>query len=180
MGFGVQGLRNLKKLSSYGYIVSSKVSLLWCPNLSYLAATQAYARNGDVRGAEAALHEMYLQRLHPNVYAFNGVMAACARDGNMLSALRWFNGLQQACLAPDVVSFRTVISACARAGNLAVAEEWLSTMTARSHPLDVISCSSIIGGYAAAGDPAKAEDWLSRMLLAGIRPGGHAFNPVAS
>ena len=138
----------------------------------------AYARTGDVRGAERAFREIKRHNFTPNVHAFNGVMAACANDADMASALRWFQKILHACIVPDAVSFRTIISACARAGNLAVAEEWLSKMRAASHALDVIACSSIIGGYAAAGSAVKAEAWLDQMLGAGIRPGGHAFNPV--
>ncbi|CAE7564428.1 unnamed protein product [Symbiodinium necroappetens] len=68
----------------------------------------AYAKAADVAAAQTTLHGMKRQQLHPNVQAFNGVMAACARVSDMDSTLHWLNRMQQACIAPDAVSFRAL------------------------------------------------------------------------
>ena len=118
------------------------------------------------------------QQLHPSTESFNAILAACARDENISVALKWFQRLYETNLQPDIVTYRTMVSVCARAGNLPLAEEWLGRMLDLEPQLDVVSCSSMIGGYAAQGDAYNAQKWLERMLLAGLRPGAHAFNPV--
>lgn len=137
----------------------------------------AFAKVADLKSAEKSLLSLIRQGLHPSTESFNAILAACARVESVSSALKWFQRLLDADLKPDRVTYRTMVSVCARAGNLPLAEEWLGKML-DERKLDVVSCSSIIGGYAAKGDARNAQKWLERMLLAGLRPGGYAFNPV--
>lgn len=142
------------------------------------AVLHAYAKV-DLKDTERALRRMVRSGLRPSIESFNAVLAACAREKDIFTATKWFHRVLDAELKPDQVTYRTLVSVCARAQNLPLAEEWLRKMlSATNHGLDIVSCSSIIGGYASQGDAESAESWLDRMLLAGLRPGGHAFNPV--
>eukprot|EP00438_Fugacium_kawagutii_P012643 Skav215598 [mRNA] locus=scaffold666:320674:329733:+ [translate_table: standard] len=137
----------------------------------------AFAKVADLKSAEKSLLSLIRQGLHPSTESFNAILAACARVESLSSALKWFQRLLDTDLKPDRVTYRTMVSVCARAGNLPLAEEWLGKML-HEWKLDVVSCSSIIGGYASKGDAQNAQKWLERMLLAGLRPSGYAFNPV--
>merc|ERR1719326_2875770 len=111
--------------------------------VSYGMLINAFAKAGDVAGAERWLNELMNSGLgKPNVICVNSTISACAKGGEVRKAEAWLERMPAMGVQPDTMSYNAVIDACARNGDIDRAESWLNRRKKEGTPPNVVSFSS--------------------------------------
>lgn len=138
--------------------------------VSYNTVIDAFAKIGDVLGAERWYEALLKSDFAPDVISHNALINACARASDVKGAERWLQKALDSGLSPDIVSYNSVINACVWSGDLNSAKRWVTHMEEATNVMpDVVTYSSMIDAWAKAGDVFGAAEWLGRMEAKGMK-----------
>lgn len=129
---------------------------------------RAYAKKGNVQGAEKWLARMEERGIQPTVCSYNTVLDACAKADDAQACESWLRRMLDKKVEPNVISYSTAIYARARHGDEAQAERWLQAMIKDAIEPDAVSYNSMIHACGVAGNPAGAERWIQEMQARGL------------
>mmetsp|Transcript_119488 Transcript_119488/g.223365 ORF Transcript_119488/g.223365 Transcript_119488/m.223365 type:complete len:635 (+) Transcript_119488:144-2048(+) len=129
---------------------------------------RAYAKKGNVQGAERWLARMEERGIQPTVCSYNTVLDACAKSDDAQACESWLQRMLDKKVEPNVISYSTAIYARARHGDEAHAERWLQQMIKDEIEPDAVSYNSMIHACGVAGNPEGAERWIQEMQARGL------------
>jgi len=129
---------------------------------SFLRAVRAFAKEGDIPGAERWLRRAQKLGLSLGVSGHNAVLATLAKQIGCCSdaakqAEQWLYHMSTQGVDPDVVSFNIVLSAFARCGMLGDAESLIGAMVARGIEPDTATLSTAMQACAKGKEAQRAE-----------------------
>eukprot|EP00850_Spirogloea_muscicola_P019210 SM000186S04128 [mRNA] locus=s186:37711:49940:- [translate_table: standard] len=159
------------------YIYTSSAPLSNYPNLIMVADLEleepglrlvhAYAKAGDVRGAEACARDMVDDGLALRESTYSTLILAHGRANDLLSADNTFLRMKAQGIRPSAVLYSNIISVHCKGGNMRRAEELLADMQWDGLDPPLTIYNAIMDGYAQAVQLDQCLLTLSRIQQAG-------------
>lgn len=146
--------------------------------VSFNLVIRAYARKGDVHGAEKWLARMEDRGIEATVCSYNTVLDACAKADNAEACESWLQHMLDKKVEANVISYATAIYARARRGEEALAEKWLRTMIDAGIAPDAVSYNSMIHACGVSGNAEGAARWIQEMQACGLEASVTTFTAV--
>jgi pentatricopeptide repeat protein len=146
--------------------------------VSYNLVIRAFAKQGDLKGAEHWLARMEEKRIKATPCSYNTMLDACAKTDNAEACEAWLQKMLDKGVAPSVISYSTAIYARARRGDELMAEAWFARMTAAGIEPDAVCYNSMIHACSVSGNAAGAERWILEMQAQGIEATVTTFSAV--
>jgi len=130
------------------------------------AAIDAFAKFGDMQGAEQLLKEMEKEGLEPDIVTFSSLINACGNErGDSTRALRYLELMKERGLKPNAYTFNCMVDALAKSGDLDGAERLLLEMEEQSGlQANVVTFTSLIHACANSHNVAKHRPDAERAL----------------
>jgi pentatricopeptide repeat protein len=139
--------------------------------VSYNLLIHAFAKKGDLKGAEKWLQHLESKGIEATCCSYNSILDACAKAGTWTAAEaceRWLERMLDKNVKTNVVSYASVVYAWARRGEQARAEMWMKRMIDSGIKPDEVAYNSVIHACSVSGNPAGAERWMQDMQDRGI------------
>merc|ERR1719399_2459937 len=130
---------------------------------SYSSVISAFARAGDVCGAERWLSSMEAAGIKGDTISYTAAINACARTGNAKKAEQWLIRMLEAGVEPNIITFNAVIAACAKAGKGKLCEQWMEKMRRAGVQPNSFTYNSAAKPYVTAGDYYRVEQIVDDM-----------------
>lgn len=146
--------------------------------VSFNLVIRAYARKGDVRGAEKWLSRMEDRGIQATVCSYNTVLDACAKADNAEACESWLQRMLDKKVEANVISYATAIYARARRGEEVLAEKWLRSMIDAGITPDAVSYNSMIHACGVSGNAEGAARWIQEMQECGLEASVTTFTAV--
>eukprot|EP00850_Spirogloea_muscicola_P023260 SM000342S12976 [mRNA] locus=s342:58271:70155:- [translate_table: standard] len=157
------------------YIYTSSAPLSNYPNLNMVAdldleepgLVHAYAKAGDVRGAEACARDMVDDGLALRESTYSTLILAHGRANDLMAADNTFLRMKAQGIRPSAVLYSNIISVQCKGGNMRRAEELLAEMQWDGLDPPLAIYNAIMDGYAQAVQLDQCLLTLSRIQQAG-------------
>lgn len=137
---------------------------------SYNLVIRAYAKSGDLAGAERWFKKMSDRGFEPNEYSYNTLMNAYAKADDVAGVEAWMAHMTAHNITATGISYAIVIHASARRGDVEAAQRWLEKMIEAGLTPDCVNYNSLIHACSVCKDAEGAERWFDELVARGQEP----------
>ncbi|KAL0321576.1 UNVERIFIED_CONTAM: Pentatricopeptide repeat-containing protein, chloroplastic [Sesamum calycinum] len=116
-----------------------------------------YARCNRIESIQSTLERMKGDGFEPNIYTWNGIIAACVENGHHELALQLFSDLQASNLRPDIYTVGIVLPACSRLATVERGKQVHAHAIRSGFESDAYIVAALIDMYAKCGIMKSAE-----------------------